>query len=132
MAIANLQEKLLFFTQQKSSISMQLSDVQMQQLSATKQIQTKQQNFNNELSALYYDEDYGYGTDAYSEQYQILLDEHEFEMASINSWESQLDLEKENLETQLNEISTYENTWQKLLSTNIKNDFSYGGAGGSK
>jgi len=132
MAIANLQEKLLFFTQQKSSISMQLSDVQMQQLSATKQIQTKQQNFNNELSALYYDEDYGYGTDAYSEQYQILLDEHEFEMASINSWESQLDLEKENLETQLNEISTYENTWQKLLSTNIKNDFSYGGAGSSK
>lgn len=132
MAIANLQEKLLFYTQQKSNISMQLSDVQMQQLSATKQVQTKQQNYNNELSALYYDEDYGYGTDEYNEQYEILTEEHEMEMASINSWESQLELEKENLETQLNEISTYETSWQKLLSTNIKNDFSYGGTGSSK
>ena len=142
MAIANLQEKLLFFTQQKSRISNQLSNVQMNQLSATKQIQTKQQNFNQQLSALYYDDEYGYGTDEYSEQYEILLNEHtvgpiwidgnehEFEMASINSWESQLELEKENLENQLNEVQTYETSWQKLLSTNIKNDFSYGSVGG--
>ena len=113
MAIANLQEKLLFFTQQKSRISNQLSNVQM-----------------NQLSALYYDDEYGYGTDEYSEQYEILLNEHEFEMASINSWESQLELEKENLENQLNEVQTYETSWQKLLSTNIKNDFSYGSVGG--
>ena len=130
MAIANLQEKLLFFTQQKSRISNQLSNVQMNQLSATKQSQTKQQNFNQQLSALYYDDEYGYGTDEYSEQYEILLNEHEFEMASINSWESQLELEKENLENQLNEVQTYETSWQKLLSTNIKNDFSYGSVGG--
>ncbi len=132
MAIANLQEKLLFFTQQKSRISMELSDVQMQQLSATKQIQTKQQNYNNQLSSLYYDEEIGYGTDAYSEQLELMQEEHEFEMASINSWESQLELEKESLENQLNEISTYESSWQKLLSNNIKNDFSYGGTSGGK
>lgn len=132
MSIANLQEKLLFFAKQKSAISMQLSDVQMKQLSATKQIQSKQQNFNRELSALYYDDEIGYGTDEYSEQFELMLNEHEFEMASINSWESQLELEKENLETQLNEISAYETSWQKLLSTNIKVEFSYGGAGGGK
>lgn len=50
-------------------------------------------------------------------------------MASINSWESELELQKENLETQLNEVSSYENTWQKLLQTNIKNEFAYGGTG---
>ena len=63
MAISNFQEKLLFYTQQKSRISMQLSDVQMKQLSASKSIQTKQQEFNAKLSALYYDEEFGYGTD---------------------------------------------------------------------
>ena len=130
MAIANLQEKLLFFAKQKSRVSMELSDIQMQQLSATKQIQTKQQNFNNQLSALYYDEEYGYGTDEYSQQLELMQEEHEFEMASINSWESQLELEKENLETQLNEITAYETSWQKLLSNNIKIEFTYGGAGG--
>ncbi len=132
MAIANLQEKLLFFTKQKSRISMELSDIQMKQLSATKQIQTKQQNYNAQLSALYYDEEYGYGTDEYSQQLELMQQEHEFEMASINSWESQLELEKESLENQLNEISTYENSWQKLLSNNIKIEFTYGGANSGK
>ena len=132
MAISNFQEKLLFYTQQKSRISMQLSDVQMKQLSASKSIQTKQQEFNAKLSALYYDEEFGYGTDEYSEMLLQLQNEHELELASINSWESQLDIEKENLETQLNEIQSYESTWQKLLSAAIKTDFVYGGIGGGK
>lgn len=132
MAIANYQEKLLFYTQQKSQISMKLSDVQMKQLSASKSTATKQQEYNAKLSALYYDEDYGYGTDEYSEMLLQLQNEHEFEMANLNSWESQLDIEKENLENQLNEIQSYETTWQKILQANIKNDFSYGGVGGGK
>ena len=132
MAIANYQEKLLFYTQQKSQISMKLSDIQMKQLSASKSTATKQQEYNAKLSALYYDEDYGYGTDEYSEMLLQLQNEHEFEMANLNSWESQLDIEKENLENQLNEIQSYETTWQKILQANIKNDFSYGGVGGSK
>lgn len=132
MAIANYQEKLLFYTQQKSQISMKLSDIQMKQLSASKSTATKQQEYNAKLSALYYDEDYGYGTDEYSEMLLQLQNEHEFEMANLNSWESQLDIEKENLENQLNEIQSYETTWQKILQANIKNDFSYGGIGGGK
>lgn len=130
MTISNFQEKLLFYTQQKSRISMQLSDVQMRQLSASKNIQTKQQEFNAKLSDLYYDEEFGYGTDEYQEMLVQLQSEHEFELASINSWESQLDIEKENLETQLNEIQSYESTWQKLLQAAIKTDFVYGGIGG--
>ena len=132
MAIANYQEKLLFYTQQKSQISMKLSDIQMKQLSASKSTATQQQEYNAKLSALYYDEDYGYGTDEYSEMLLQLQNEHEFEMANLNSWESQLDIEKENLENQLNEIQSYETTWQKILQANIKNDFSYGGVGGGK
>lgn len=129
MSIANLQEKLLFYTRQKSRINLQLSNIQMNQLSATRSSATKQQEYNQKLSALYYDEDHGYGTDEYSEMLLELQNDHEFEMASINSWESELELQKENLETQLNEVSSYENTWQKLLQTNIKNEFSYGGTG---
>lgn len=129
MSIANFQEKLLFYTKQKSQLSLQLSDVQLKQLSASKSVQTKQQEFNAQLSSLYYDEEFGYGTDAYSEMLLQLQNEHEFELASINAWESQLDIEKESLETQINEIQTYETTWQKLLQAAIKADFVYGGAG---
>lgn len=129
MAISNLHEKLLFYTQQKSRISLALSDVQMKQLSATRSQATKNMEYQEKLSALYYDPDYGFGTDEYSEMLVMLQNEHEFEMGNITAWESELELEKENLETQLNEIQGYESSWQKMLSTCIKNDFNYGGGG---
>ncbi len=132
MTIANLQEKLLFFTAQKSRINKQLSDVQMQQLSATRQAAQSQQAYNQELQDLYYDPDYGYGTDEYAQLLEIVQSDREFELASLTAWESQLEAQKEQFETQLNEITNYETTWQKLLSQNIKVEFSYGSVGGGK
>lgn len=132
MTIANLQEKLLFFTAQKSRINKQLSDVQMQQLSATRQAAQAQQAYNQELQDLYYDPDYGYGTDEYAQLLEIVQSDREFELASLTAWESQLEAQKEQFETQLNEITNYETTWQKLLSQNIKVEFSYGSVGGGK
>ena len=132
MAIANFQEKLLFFTRQKSRISAQLSNVQMTQLAATKKISQSQMEYNKVLQDLYYDPEYGYGTEEYAEILLQLQNDHEFELASLNAWESELDIQKENLETQLNEINGYESAWQKLLLQNIKVDFTFGGSGGGK
>ena len=130
MSIANLQEKLLFFTQQKSRLNNQLSNIQMNQLSATRQASTSQMAYNAKLQDLYYDPEIGYGTEEYTEVLMVLQNDHEFEMASLTAWESELEAQKETLETQLNEIQNYENTWQKLLANNIKVEFSYGGVGG--
>ena len=132
MAVSNLHERLLFFTQQKSIINTKLSNIQMQQLSASKSVASKQQEYNNKSRELYYDPDYGYGTDEYSEMLLQLQNDHEFELANINAWESELEVQKESLETQLNEINGYESAWQKLLLSNIKNEFMYGGIGGGK
>ena len=71
----------------------------------------------------YYEDD----QDTYELLVEQLQQDHELKLANLNSWESELEVEKNNLETQLNEISTFESTWTKLLQTNIKNDFSYGG-----
>ena len=128
MAIANLQEKLLFFTMQKSRIAINLSNIQMEQLSASKKEATNQQTYNAQLQELYYayhDSD----PDTYSYLLSTLQSEHEFELSSLNAWESQLELQKDDLETRLNEISSYEASWQKLLTSNIKSDFAYGGQG---
>jgi len=54
--------------------------------------------------------------------------DHEYELANLNSWESQLELDKNNYETRLNEITSFESTWTKLLQNNVKSDFTYGGA----
>ena len=127
MAISNIHETLLLYTKQKALINDRLSAVMMDSLSASKQTAENQAKYNNKLNEAYYTY-YETEPDVYqmlAEQYE---NEHQLELATVNSWEEELELEKDNLETQLNEINTFESTWTKLLQTNVKNDFSYGGA----
>ncbi len=127
MAISNIHETLLLYTKQKSLINNKLSSVMMDMLNSSKQTAEKQSKYNEQLNSIYYEY---YETDP--ETYELLTErcsqDHELELATINSWEQELELEKNNLETQLNEINTFESSWTKLLQTNIKNDFSYGGS----
>lgn len=126
MAIANLQETLLLYTKQKSLINDQLSSNMMNLLNSSKQTAESQAKYNDQMNDIYY----GY-YESDPETYELLTEqceqEHELTLANLNSWEQELELEKNNLETRLNEISTYESSWTKLLQTNLKNDFSYGG-----
>lgn len=126
MAISNIHETLLMYTKRKSQINNELSTVMMNILSASRQQADNQARYNDKQQELYFSY---YAEDP--EQYMLLTEqleqEHELELATINSWEKELEVSKNNLETQLNEITTFENTWTKLLQTNVKNDFSYGG-----
>ena len=127
MAISNIHETLLLYTKQKSMINDKLSTVMRDMLNSSKQTAENQAKYNDQINDIYY----SYYEDD-PETYELLTErceqEHELELANINSWEQELELEKNNLETQLNEINTYESSWTKLLQTNVKNDFSYGGA----
>ena len=127
MAISNIHETLLLYTKQKAMINDKLSTVMMDMLNSSKQTAENQAKYNDQINDIYYKY---YEDDP--ETYELLTErceqEHELELANINSWEQELELEKNNLETQLNEINTYESSWTKLLQTNVKNDFSYGGA----
>lgn len=124
MAIANLHETLLMYTKQKSMINDQLSGVMLNLMYATTQTADNQAKYNEQEQALYYEY---YGTDNYELMIEDLKKEHEWELATIESWEADLEVQKNTLETKLNTITSYESSWTKLLQTNIKNDFSYGG-----
>ena len=129
MAISNIHETLLMYTKQKSAINEQLSGVMFDMVSASRKSSDLQQQYNQKIQDAYYDPDYGYGTDEYMlivEQYE---NDHEFELSTLEAWESELELKKNNFETRLNDVTAFENSWTKLLQTNIKSDFAYGGAG---
>jgi hypothetical protein len=131
MAISHLQETLLMYTKQKSLISRKIGDVMMTMLSATQQQADVQSKFNAKQQNYYYQ----YYATGNPDQYEMVMDDlemnREFEMAKLNAWELQLNLEKSNLETKLNQVNTFEQSWTKMLGNNIKKDFSYGGGGGS-
>ena len=131
MSISNLQETLLMYTKQKSLINEKLTNVMFNLTQATQKTANLQDKYNQK-EQYYYKHYEGWNTssDVYDEYQTVmeqLLKEHEFDLQNIQSWESQLEMDKNNYETQLNVISQYESSWQKLLSNNIKSDFSYGG-----
>ena len=132
MAVSNIHETLLMYTKQKSLLNRQLSDVMMDMVSATRQNAELQRQYNEKVQNAYYDDINGYSEDpdTYIELMDVLENEHMFDLQNLESWESELELKKNSLETRLNEISSYEQSWTKLLQQNIKNDFSYGGGGG--
>ena len=127
MAISNIHETLLMYTKQKSAINAQLSSVMLNMVSASRKNADMQKEYNEKLQEAYYDPEYGYGTDEYEMIIEDYENDHNFDLAQLESWESELELEKNNLEAKLNEITSYEASWQKMLSNNIKNDFKYGG-----
>ena len=126
MAISNIHDTLLLYTKQKALINDKLSTNMMDLLNSSKQTAQEQSLYNKNLDNIYYNY-YESDQDTYELLVEQLQQEHELKLANLNSWESELEVEKNNLETQLNEITTFESTWTKLLQTNIKNDFSYGG-----
>jgi len=132
MAISNLQETLLMYTKQKSMINEKLSNIMMNMTTASRE-ETELQDKYNQKQQYYYYEYEGWTSDgALSDEYQEvmeqLLKEHEFDLANLQSWETELETDKLNYETRLNMITQYESSWTKLLQNNIKSDFTYGGA----
>ena len=125
MAIANLQEMLLFYTKQEANINAKLSTNMMNNASATRAYAHKQMQYNEKVQEYYY-EYYEQDPDTYYDLNELLENEHELELGRLESWEASLEAEKNELETQLNEVTTYKDNWTKLLSNNIKKDFTYG------
>ena len=125
MAIANLQEMLLSYTKQEAAINAKLSEVMMNTSSATRSYASKQQQYNEQVQNYYY-EYYEQDPDMYYDLIELIENEHELDLARLESWESGLEVQKNELETQLNEITTFKDNWTKLLSNNIKKDFTYG------
>ena len=129
MSISNFQETLLMYAREKSRLNLKFSDIQFNLSAATRKAMLEQQRFNDKMtqySYMYTD------NDLVADEYEDLIDEleieYEFNLKNLDSWEEQLQLDKDNLELKLSEITANEASFRGLLKTDIKNDFSYGGA----
>jgi len=126
MAISNIQETLLMYTKQKAMLNYKLSSVMSTMLSAARQTADKQAQYNAKEANIYYTY-YATDPDTYYVYLEDLQQDRELSMAALNAWETQLESQKNALETSLNYITQTESSWTKLLQSNIKNDFTYGG-----
>lgn len=125
MAIANLHEMLLSYTKQQASVNAKLGEVFMDLACATRSYAAKQQQYNEKVQNYYYQYNET-DPDLYYDLIEALENEHELDLARLESWEANVEVEKNELETQLSEITTFRDNFMKLLSNNIKKDFTYG------
>ena len=135
MAISNSTERLFFYTLQESNLSLQVSNIQMQLLSATRTIADSNLAYSSQMQDLYYDPVVGYDPEdpeLYETYSQDLRRQHEEEISRLTAWESNLEMQKTQVETQLNEITQYKNSCQNMLKKDIQTDFAYGGVSGGK
>ena len=126
MPISNLQETLLSYTKRLSTLNFNLSQNIMNTVSATRAYAAEQQKYNEKLEdyrALYEIID----PEGFEELEAMLEHEHDLSMKRLESWESTLQAEKDQIELEISQITANKNNFEKLLGNNIKKDFSYGG-----
>ena len=116
MAISNIQDTLLMYTKQKAMLNRKLSDVMFNIMSASRESAELQQRYNEKRQEYYY-EYAADDPDLYQEVLEVLEMDHEFELSTLNSWEKELELDKANYETRLNEITAYESSWSKQIAS---------------
>jgi len=129
MSIAALHGTLLLYTQEKANLTSTLMGI-MDNLNVANLNSTELMEQTG-VKRAYYNQKAQENPDyADSTEYEIQTDaveaDYQLQLAQINSWESQLQTEKGNCETELKVITAYEESWTTLLKNNIKKDFTYG------
>lgn len=128
MAFAGIQATVDFYTQQQADLTNQLNDIMTDITLAARKSSTLAKQTSEKKEAIYdnADEDCSYKESGeYDEDLNKVQDEYELKLAQIQEWESALEVKKENLETQVQAITSYKESFQSALKSNVQSDFKY-------
>jgi DUF4097 and DUF4098 domain-containing protein YvlB len=129
MTIAAIQGTLLLYTMEKANITQRLMGI-MDNMNVANMNSTELMEQTNEKRAYYSQMAEGDQSYADSTQYEIdseaVENDYQLQLSQINSWDSQMQQDKNSLETELKIVTSYEESWTTLLKNNIKKDFTYG------
>jgi len=134
MAIANLQGMLIFCESEKGNLTYRLSEIMGDITKATTtltQVMKDGLSAKAQVNAQASESSYYADSNQYSVDLAAAEDQYELKMAEVNAWEAELEQEKNNVQLQLQEVTSYQESFTAALKSNVKKDFSYGGASGS-
>ena len=143
MAYVNLQDTLLFYTQEKARINLRITELQNQKslaiyeqtdcqslLNARKgEVRSTYAELWNEKEEYWTDEcDYTDYTEipGYEEELEKITATIQEQLDELNAWELQIDNELTTESTRREEIKATENWIKSTMTSNISNDFNFG------
>lgn len=134
MAEAGLLATIQFYTARKDDLTSELSDIMLEINRATaksgdvsEEESKKKQTLLNKAKS---DSTYADSTE-YQADMQEFDDQYNAKLASINEWEKELEVEKQNIQTEVEATSAYIESYTSMIKDNIKRDFTYGKGAGS-
>lgn len=126
MSCAGIQTTVDFYSMRESDLTNQLGDILMNITRASRDTYDLTEEFNGKKKTVRsnYDPD----STAYKKAMEEINEEYECQLAQITEWESDLEVRKNALETEIKMTSTYKDDFKSILKTNIQKEFKYGGA----
>lgn len=125
MSFVGVQATVNFYTEREADLTNELSDIMTNITQATKQISNITEDEANQKGEVRdkYDPD----SDEYEEAMDKIKDEHTMKLAEISEWESELETQKQALETEIKATTSYKESFMAVLKQNVQKDFKYGG-----
>lgn len=124
MAFTGIQATVNLYTMQEAELTNRLSDI-MQDITAASSQSTdllkSVGDQKNEIKNEYPDTD----SDAYKNAMDEVNYKYELELSRINQWETQLETEKSQLETEIQATSQYKESFMSVLKNNVQKSFKY-------
>lgn len=128
MSFVGIQATVDFYTAQEADITNQLSDIMTSITQATKQSSSVLEEENEAKDAVYEkansDSTYA-NSNQYNSDLQKVTDEYQVKLADITEWESELQTQKQTLQTQLQATTSYKESFTSALKQNVQSDFKY-------
>ncbi len=128
MTIAALNATEDFYILQKADITNKITDILMEINYATKEstdLAKETSAKKADAKEQYYDEE----SDDNSQYYDAVDDienDYELELSQITNWENELQMQKQEYQTQLDQITTSKESVHGAKTKNIESSFSYG------
>ena len=126
MSYASIQSTVDLYTQREAQLTNHLSDILNSVALATRQSGTLADKASTSRRAVMaeYDKD----DDEYKPAMDEIQNEYQDNLAHISSWESELEIQKEEMETEIQATSTYKESLLAALKQNVQKDSKYGGS----
>lgn len=130
MSFTGIQATIDFYTVQKNDLTNDVTDIMMQITQATNQISSLSVS-----TCQAREEARAYYGDVTSSYYQYAIaqieDDYESKLAVIQSWETELQTQKDTKQTELQATTSYIESFKSAEKENIQKDFKYGGGSSS-
>lgn len=123
MSFAGIQTTVNLYTMQQADLTNRLSDIMHDITRASSQSTELLENVNAQKNDV--KNSYASDSQEYKDKMEEIEDNYELELATINNWETELEAEKAQLETEVQAVTSYKESFTSALKQNVQKDFKY-------